>query len=185
MLCEWVQQSEYWVDLKPSVGGICNQVSGGGIPPQDVATTRSYGLQTDADGGLSTVWSQFRGAGGVNPSIPPSQLQQEANTWVQTQINSGHWVDVVKPALNNAIRAGRNPRDMATLGTTGNPPFDGNPGQVGMAGAGVMNKMNTLASRIIGPPSFDRAQDEANRDWIRSTRLRWNLTRNGFEQVPN
>src|SRR3989475_4726890 len=32
--------------------------------------------------GAANAWAQFRGVGGLNPSTPPSELQQEANNWV-------------------------------------------------------------------------------------------------------
>jgi hypothetical protein len=44
------------------------------------------------------------------------------------------------------VRAAGSTTDMATLGITGNPPFDGDLGQVGIAR--LIDKMNTLASRI-------------------------------------
>jgi hypothetical protein len=123
--------------------------------------------------GVSQLWAGFRGLNGANPYVPPTQ--PDSNTWAKTQIDSGHWWDVVKPALDAVIRAAANNMDMATLGITGNPPFDGDFGQVGMAG--VMKEMNTLASRITRPSSSDWTRDEANRDWIGSARLRWSLTR--------
>ncbi len=107
---------------------------GAGPPPYGAGVTRA---------GVNQLWAGFRGWNGVNPTVPPTQT--DANTWAQTQIGSGHWWDVVQPALDAMIRAAGT-MDMATLGITGNPPFDGNLGQVGLAG--MMNKMNTLASWI-------------------------------------
>jgi len=133
--------------------------------------------------GVANAWAQFRGVGGENPSAPPSQ--EDANTWAQTQIDSGHWWDVVKPALDAVIRAARDQRDMATLGITGNPSFDGDPGEIGYAGAGVPDGMTRVASRITGPSSSNWAWGEMNRDWIRSTRLRRDLIGEGFEMVPD
>jgi len=57
----------------------------------------------------------------LNPSTPPSELQQEANNWVL----SNDWTTVVKPNVDAVIRAARNQKDMKTLGITGNPSFDG------------------------------------------------------------
>ncbi len=126
--------------------------------------------------GVNQLWAGFRGLNGVNPGVPPTQ--NDSNTWALTQINSGHWWDVVNPALDAVIRAAATNMDMATLGITGTPPFDGDFGQVGMAG--VMKEMNTLASRITAPSLSDRTRDEINRDWIDSARLRWESDGKGF-----
>ncbi len=112
----------------------CN-LYGAGPPPYGTGVTAA---------GVNPLWAGFRGLNGVNPSAPTTQT--EANTWTLTQIDSGHWWDVVQPALDAVIRAGASNMDMATLGITGNPPFDGDLGQVGMAR--LIEKMNTLASRI-------------------------------------
>jgi len=125
---------------------------------------------------IDAVTSCLRvGANNETAMSPWEVPQQDANTWAQTQIDSGHWADAVKPALDAVIRAAASTPDMATLGITGNPPFDGDFGQVELADA--LNRMNTLASRITGPLSSNWTQEEANRDWIGSTRLRWNPTR--------
>jgi len=122
---------------------------------------------------IGQFFNNFRGVGGVNPSAPPTQ--DDANTWAQTQIDGGHWWDVVKPALDAMIRAGTGNMDMVTLGITGNPPFDGDFGQVELGEA--MSKPSIMAAQLTGPPAISWAEGEANRDWIRSTPLRWNLNR--------
>jgi hypothetical protein len=147
-------------------------VYGAGPPP--------YGA-TVPGSAVNQLWAGFRGLNGVNPSVPPTQT--DANTWAQTQIDSGHWTDVVMPAIAAMIGGVRDQRDLATLGITGNPPFDGNLGQAGLAS--IMTKMNPLASRITKPLLYDGSHDEMNRDWIRSARTRWKLTRKTFEIVPS
>src|SRR3989442_14077416 len=121
---------------------------------------------------IESEWSQFRGLNGINPTAPPTQ--QDANTWAQTQIDSGHWADVVKAALDAVIRAGAGNVDMATLGITGDPPFDGDLGQVGLAG--VMNRMNTVSSRVLGLPLFAPPPAGMNRAWVRLNRPRGGFT---------
>lgn len=72
---------------------------------------------------VQSAFSKFRGANGVCPSCPPAQ--QDANMWAQTQIDGGHWADVVKPALDAVIRPAKNLTDMHSLGITESPSFDG------------------------------------------------------------
>lgn len=126
------------------------------------------------------VWSQFRGINGINPSLPPTQ--EEANAWAQSWIDTGHWLNVVKPAMDAVIRVASSTTDMATLGITGNPPFDGNLGNVGLAEA--TNGPNTLASRITEPPPYSWAPDGMNRDSILSSRVRWKPTRRVLKITP-
>lgn len=123
------------------------------------------------------IWSQFRGINGINPSLPPTQ--EEANAWAQSWIDTGHWLNVVKPAMDAVIRAASSTMDMATLGITGNPPFDGDLGNVGLAG--IMNGTNTLASRIREAPVPNWPPDGMSHDWILSSRPRWKPDKEGFE----
>lgn len=133
---------------------------------------------------MSTVRSafgKFRGQGGACPGCPPTQ--EEANTWTDVEIAMGNWATKVKPAIDAVIRAAANTGDMAALGITGNPPFDGDLGDVGMAG--IMNRPNTLASRITGPLLSHRGRDEVNRDWILSSRLRWEPDNEDSKLAPD
>ncbi len=115
-------QSLYWVDIYSSAGGSCNQQTWAALPSPLCPGCYSYGFSSDTGGGAQTVWSQYRGAGGLNPTLTPAQLQQEANAWVL----STDWA-IVKPRVDAVIRAARNQKDMKTLGITANPgnSFDG------------------------------------------------------------
>jgi hypothetical protein len=76
-------QSLYWVDLKSSTGGQCNQQRWGAIT--NPCCELSYGLGVDNDGGLQIVWSQYRGAGARNPSAIANMTSTDWRTWAQTK----------------------------------------------------------------------------------------------------
>jgi hypothetical protein len=159
-----------------SIGNTCNN------PALFIDFTQEFANNSYTATEVQAIFERFRGAGGVNPSVPPSP--QDANTWAVTQIDSGHWWDVVQPALDGVIRGARDQRDTATLGITGNPAFDGNPGPTTYSSS-VFDRMNTVAFRTTGPRLISRPPKEINSDWIRSTRLTWGPARKTFEMVLN
>jgi hypothetical protein len=119
-------QKRYWADFKSSAGGSCN-VSDQWLAITNPSVSSSYGFDVDNDGGLQTMWTQFRGAGGVNPSISRSdvQLQNLANQWALDPNNG--CATVVKPSVDAVIRSSRNQGDLAVVGVgyeAGNS-FDG------------------------------------------------------------
>lgn len=126
---------------------------------------------------VNYIWSQFRGINGINPSQPPTQ--EEANTWAQTWIDTGHWLNVVKPAMDAVIRTASSTMDLATLGIAGNPQFDGDLGDVGLAAE--MNVPNRVAFRITEPPLSNFVPDSRDRDWILSSPFRWKPESEGFK----
>jgi len=67
---------------------------------------------------IQNLWSQFRGMGDVNPSVPPTQDQ--ANYWVRAE----NWANTVKPPLDAVIRAAVTSTELQALGIAGNPPID-------------------------------------------------------------
>ena len=107
----------YWVDTVNSAPIACNTAinRGGGpaIPYPRPPGVTSNGWANDSVA-LQTTWSQFRGMGGVNPTIPETdaQLQQAANNWVLGP--NWDWA-IAKPYFDNANRSARGPRDLATL----------------------------------------------------------------------
>jgi len=159
-----------------SIGNTCNN------PALFIDFTQEFANNSYTATEVQQIFPRFRGAGGVNPSVPPSP--EDANTWAVTQIDSGHWWDVVQPAMDGVIRGARDQRDTATLGITGNPAFDGNPGPTTYSSS-VFDRMNTVAFRTTGPRLISRPPKEINSDWIRSTRLTWGPARKTFEMVPN
>lgn len=163
----------YYLNFKSSGNITCpngQNWDGAGNPTTYRVVTRHVGY----------IWSQFRGINGINPSQPPTQ--EEANTWAQSWIDTGHWLNVVKPAMDAVIRAATSTRDMATLGITGNPPFDNDLGDVGLEEA--MNSPSTLAFAITEPPLSNFVPDGMNHDWILSSRSRWKPERGGFKISP-
>lgn len=126
---------------------------------------------------VNYIWSQFRGINGINPSQPPTQ--EEANAWAQSWIDTGHWLNVVKPAIDAVIRAASRPMDMATLGITGSPPFDNDIDDDGVVDA--MGEPNNLALEITEPRAPIWPSDGMRRDWILTARPRWKLDKPGFE----
>src|SRR5438093_8702040 len=76
-------QSLLWVDISSSAGGQCNQQVWYGLPSPMCYGCRSYGFSTDMGGGIQTVWSQYRGAGGANPSAASTLTVAQAKAWAQ------------------------------------------------------------------------------------------------------
>ena len=95
----------------------------GSSPIPCVQSWMNPGAANLSAAGVANAWAQFRGAGGIDPSLTPAQLQQEANNWVLTN----DWTTVVKPNVYGVISAARNQIDMDTLGITANRgnSFDG------------------------------------------------------------
>ncbi len=63
------------------------------------------------------MWSQYRGAGGFNPSNPPTLA--DAKAWALAT----PW-PTLRPYVLNAITGIQNRRDAATEGITGSPNFE-------------------------------------------------------------
>ncbi len=110
-------QPLFWVDIYSSAGGQCNQQVWYGLPSPMCYGCRSYGFSTDMGGGIQTVWSQYRGAGGFNPSNMPTLA--DAKAWALAT----PW-PTLRPYVLSAISSAQSWRDLATDGITGSPNFE-------------------------------------------------------------
>lgn len=128
---------------------------------------------------ISYIWSQFRGMNGINPSSPPTQ--EDANAWAQSWIDTGHWLNVVKPAIDAVIRAAVSIRDMTTLGITGNPSFDLD---LVVDVEEAINGRDFRALGVTEPLLHTRVLDELNHDWIMTSRSRWRPDLGGRKVFP-
>jgi hypothetical protein len=72
---------------------------------------------------VTQAYSQFRGAGGMNPTAPATQ--DEANAWA---LNSD-WSTIVKSHLDAVLRATQNPNDLNSVGVTVSDPNNSLDGQ--------------------------------------------------------
>jgi hypothetical protein len=109
----------YWVDTKTSAAITC---LGGYAPAMDnpnAPGVTSYGWYVDSCCGLPTAFSQFRGAGGANPSSVPNLSKAQAKQWALSQ----PW-STLKPKMDSALRAVKSWRAALWLGITGNPNFE-------------------------------------------------------------
>jgi hypothetical protein len=81
----------YWVDFKNFAQIQCNAQSAGAIPNPNAPGVTSYGWWVDACCGLPTTWSQYQGAGGLNPPAIKNMPSSEWRQWAQNLLNTGNW----------------------------------------------------------------------------------------------
>jgi hypothetical protein len=111
-------QPLHWVDLKASTGGTCNQQGWGAI--RYPCCELSYGFGVDNDGGFQTVWSQFRGTGGANPSAITNMTSTDWRTWAQRQSYDG-----LRSLLRTGISCAHGWHALASIEiTAANPNFE-------------------------------------------------------------